>query len=146
MEAFLCTFKPLSVNADSKRKAKYVQRLVNAFRQYHGTSAPVNGDLYGLVYYFQRVGTGLDADNLSKPVWDALRSVAYFDDKQIKFRISGIFDLLVAGIDVTPDLSSVPDYLYDDFLRMIQCKETDILYIGFDNFNDELILFDLMNK
>lgn len=39
------------------------------------------------------MGTHPDADNISKPVWDALRGVAYHDDKQIRRRSSGIIEL-----------------------------------------------------
>lgn len=91
MYAFLCNLRPRSVNA--KQSEKYKNGIQNAFRHYHGNMPAVSGNLYGFVYYFHRVKTELDADNVSKPIWDALNSVAYADDKIIRFRSSGMFDL-----------------------------------------------------
>jgi hypothetical protein len=47
-------------------------------------------ELYGQVYFFTSDGTNLDADNISKPVWDALIGTIYEDDKQIVQRTSTV--------------------------------------------------------
>ena len=66
---------PVSYNsADSKKRERYKGTIVEAFsRNYNGND-----------------GTDLDADNISKPVWDALIGTIYEDDKQIVQRTSTV--------------------------------------------------------
>lgn len=142
MHAFLCEFTPRSVNA--KQKVAYYSGLITAYRKYHGSESLVSGTLYGVVYYFHRVKTELDADNLSKPIWDALHRVAFDDDKQIRHRTSGIFDLNAEAIEVL-DLSGFPDYLIEDFLKLIDENSNHILYIEFGTFDYDRFKFGLEN-
>jgi hypothetical protein len=140
MYAFLCDFKPYSVNPrKASKKAAYYARIVNAFRHYHSTATLLNQSLYGFVYYFHRHKTQLDADNVSKPVWDALKNAAYQDDKIICFRSSGLFNLQSEGIEVL-DLSAMPDYVLEDFLIMIE-NEDHLLYVEFGKFDYDLFKF-----
>jgi len=76
---------------------------------------PGDGHLSYEVHIDHRTKTGLDADNLSKPIWDALRLVVYPDDKLIRFRSSTVSDLLTNEIKVF-DLSNMPDEILDDSL------------------------------
>ena len=138
MYSFLCSITPRSVNA--KKKDAYYSGLVNAFKHYHGEISPISEYLYGFVYYFHRRRTELDADNLSKPIWDALVSTTYPDDNLILFRSSGLFDLQSEGIEVL-DLSNFPDYLFEDFLEMIE-NEDHILYVELGKFDHGLFQFD----
>lgn len=137
MYAFLCNLTPRSASA--KMTNIYHGGLISSFRRYHGTPIPLNESLYGVVYYFHNVRTQLDADNLSKPIWDALKSVAYVDDKLIRFRSSGIFDLRGEGIDVL-DLSNMPDYAIGHFLRMIE-RDDHVLYVEVGKFDFGLFQF-----
>lgn len=91
MKAFLLKRKPKSVQ--SKTKSKYQEYLREAYNEYCDSDAFEEFPLYGKVYYFHRENTRLDADNLSKPVWDALEGLAYEDDSVIKLRHAGIIDL-----------------------------------------------------
>lgn len=64
-------------------------------------------ELYAAIYYFYREDVGLDADNISKPAWDALNAVGYSDDKQIKIRTAVAInlcehDILVFDQDILP--------------------------------------------
>lgn len=43
-------------------------------------------NLYGEIIYLYKEEKNLDADNISKPIWDALKGVAFHDDNQIKIR------------------------------------------------------------
>ena len=70
---------------------------------------------------------------ISKPIWDALKSTAYTDDTLVRFRSSGVFDLRAEGIEVL-DLSDMPDYLLEDFLKMIE-SEDHILYVEIGKFD-----------
>ena len=67
---------PFSYNStDAKKRDKYVQLIRNTFDKEYKGKVPKLGkgnELYGQVYFFTSEGTDLDADNISKPVWDAL--------------------------------------------------------------------------
>lgn len=125
MYVFLSDLRPRSVNA--KYSEKYKQRVQLAFKMQYADAGQLSGDLYGIVYYFHSVPTQLDADNISKPIWDALSDVAYTDDKKVKLRSAGIFDLQSEPIEIL-DLSGMPDSVFGRFLEMINSKE-HILYV-----------------
>ena len=85
---------PFSYNStDAKKRRRYKNIIVEAFfRNYNGKVPRFRKgvELYGQVYFFTSEGTDLDADNISKPVWDALIGTAYEDDKQIVHRTSTV--------------------------------------------------------
>lgn len=85
---------PVSYNSsDSKKRERYKGTIVEAFsRNYNGKVPKFRKgiELYGQVYFFTSDGTDLDADNISKPVWDALIGTIYEDDKQIVQRTSTV--------------------------------------------------------
>lgn len=90
---------------------------------------PEIGDsLYGVAYYFHRGPTQIDADNLSKPIWDALQGAVYDDDASIKLRIAGVIDLSKPDGVVEMDLLRMPERVYESFLEAIDGEE-HILYI-----------------
>ncbi len=69
-----------------------MKRLSSAYqRRFSGMIA--EKELYAAIYYFYREDVGLDADNISKPAWDALNTVGYKDDKMIKIRTAVAIDL-----------------------------------------------------
>lgn len=141
MQAFLCNHTPRSVQAKNKKhKALYYASLLEAYRKYHATATLMDKSLYGTVYYFHKVKTQLDADNLSKPVWDALKGQAFNDDFQVRFRSAGLFNLGVENIDEL-DLTTMPDYIFGDFLEMIDGESGHILYVEFGEFTYDLIRF-----
>ena len=143
MYAFLSDRKPRSIQAKNKRHSEiYRENIRSAFREYHVNVELLNGNLYGAVYYFHSIPTQLDADNLSKPIWDALKDVVYPDDNAIKLRTVGILDLGSGAPDILNvlDLSLMPDSLMTDFLEMIDNKE-HILYIEVGELNYGLFRF-----
>jgi len=141
VQAFLCNYLPRSVQAKNKKhKALYYKSLVDAYRKYHANTVPSEKYLYGKVYYFHRTKNQIDADNLSKPVWDALEGEAYNDDYQIRFRTAGLFFLGVERIEEL-DLTYLPEYLIDDFLEMINSDNKHIIYVEFGDFSYDLIRF-----
>ena len=85
---------PVSYNSsDSKKRERYKGTIVEAFsRNYNGKVPKFRKgiELYGQVYFFTSDGTDLNADNISKPVWDALIGTIYEDDKQIVQRTSTV--------------------------------------------------------
>jgi hypothetical protein len=73
MISFLCNFRPRSVQA--KYTQAYKEAIVDAYRTYYdGVNPLLESELYGISYYFHRRPAQIDADNLSKPIWDALES------------------------------------------------------------------------
>jgi len=137
MICFLAAAVPVSVNARSK--SKYKQALVTALTRTHPTPPTLTGRLYGFAYYFHKQKTQLDADNLSKPIWDALNGHLYSDDKQIGIRYSGIFNL---GGDISVlELTNMRADVLRTFLSMIQ-KEDHVLYIEVGKHNNKLFVFN----
>ena len=92
---------PVSYNsADSKKRERYKGTIVEAFsRNYNGKVPKFRKgiELYGQVYFFTSDGTDLDADNISKPVWDALIGTIYEDDKQIVQRTAELLQILTGN-------------------------------------------------
>ena len=97
-----------------------------------------NQPLYGVVYYFYRRNNQLDADNLSKPVWDALEGVAFENDLLIRLRHAGVVDLRSTDM-TTFDLSKMPDTVADNFIQMIGVEE-HILYVEFGILHQSMFL------
>ena len=126
MYAFLCADRK-PVTKEARGHIQYEGDIKAAFRQYWPFAITQNGQFYGIVYYFHRVSNQIDADNLSKPVFDALKNELYTDDKFLKVVRSGIFDLTANGIEVL-NLTKVPDNVFSDFLRALD-RSDHILYI-----------------
>ena len=141
MYAFLSDLIPRSIQTKNRRHLeRYRENIRSAFREHYVDAELLSVSLYGIVYYFHRSPTTLDADNISKPIWDALEAVAYSNDNMVKLRTAGFFDLGLETIDVL-ELSEIPDSVFDDFLKMIDNKEEHILYIEIGKMNYELFRF-----
>ncbi len=142
MYSFVISTKPKSYNSKDKRKAAdYQQRLQVAFRESYPTHALLTEELYGLVYHFYRINTGIDADNISKSVWDSLKTVTYLDDKQVKMRVAGSFDLNTNDLTVL-DFSGLPGVVIDQLLDSTK-TEMHVLYIECGRFTTDLIQLNL---
>lgn len=96
MNSFVIKRQPLTFNswkkASATKKNNYKTLIQTAFRQFN-TENILTNELYGAVYHFYNKNENIDADNLSKPLWDCLKGFLYNDDEQIKIRIAGSFDL-----------------------------------------------------
>lgn len=125
MRAFICLQRPRSYNA--KKRPHYQEQLREAYSEYHPEAGAFGGSLYGRAYCFQARPTGVDADNLSKPIWDALRDLAYGDDAQIELRHAGILQLS-DGVIGQLDLTSIPDEVADDLIDALG-SEPHVLYV-----------------
>ena len=124
--SFVYSGKPESYNADSKKKQVYKKRLSSVYkRRFSGMIA--EKELYAAIYYFYREDFGLDADNISKPAWDALNSVGYKDDKMIKIRTAVAIDLSKYDI-VDFDQDNMPSDVLTDLVQSI-ADNNHTLYI-----------------
>ncbi|HZH29220.1 MAG TPA: hypothetical protein VEY11_00380 [Pyrinomonadaceae bacterium] len=119
---------------------KYYEDIVKAFKHYYPDPIRQYGDLYGVVYYFHRKPTGLDADNLSKPVWDALTRQLFDDDRSVKIRYAGTFMLESRGLGGLLDLSSFPPNRLEEFFGMIDNEEHTV-YVECGRINYEMYKF-----
>lgn len=101
--------KPASYN--SSHKAAFQKRVASCFDRFY-KGCLKQDRLYATVYHFYREERNLDADNISKPLWDALSSKAFIDDYQIKIRCAASIDL--SKEIVVLDDSLIPkDVLYE---------------------------------
>ncbi len=129
---------PKSYN--SEKKKRYMDFIVSEFKKKYPNFIPIDEDLYGIIYYFRKKNNGHDADNISKPVWDALKETAYTDDKLIKIRKSGIVDIKPNFNQNEIDITNVPA---NDLDKMITAFEnTDhFLYIEFSSLKTSMFSF-----
>ena len=137
MISFVATTTPVSVNA--KSKPRYKEALVSALKATHGDVAPLTGELYGFAYYFHKTRTQLDADNLSKPIWDALNGYLYSDDKSIRIRYSGII-AVTTGFTVL-DITRVPHDTLGSLLTALAHND-HVLYVEVGQFRPNLFTFN----
>ncbi len=125
---------PRSYNSWSEKKKEREKIFYESeFKSVYPDSQPLQGELYGKVYYFHRKPTGLDADNISKPVWDCLGGLFYDDDKQVKLRTAGVFDfsnnrfhlLNVSGMDGRFLPALLDAIVTEDHVLYIECGPLD---------------------
>lgn len=130
---------PFSYNStDEKKKKKYMKMIRDAFDRFYNGKVPKyrkGVELYGHVCFFTSDGTDLDVDNISKPVWDALKNTIYDDDKQVVMRSSAIVykarhDMI--PIDGKSDRSA-------DLLQILQRNTVKCLYIECGYFKESMI-------
>lgn len=140
MYNFIATGQPPTFNSwkhkwDAVKKASYKTAIAGTIFGYHPATTPLQDDLYGVIYHFFNKDLKIDADNLSKPMWDTLNSIFYADDYQIKMRIAGSFDLKKNGLTVL-DFTSLGGQLAVDILDAFD-NEDHIIYVecGKMNFN-----------
>ena len=134
---------PVSYNSDNpKKKEKYAQMIRDTFDKEYKGKVPKyrkGSELYGQVCFFTSEGTDLDADNISKPVWDALKGVVYDDDKQIVMRTSTV--VYKAKHDLI-SLNGECDRAAD-LLQVIQKKTVKCIYIECGYFKESMVEIDL---
>jgi hypothetical protein len=138
MRAFICKQKAKSHQSkgfSGARKALYQNNVQTSF----GKKELFNGDKYGLVYYFHNGDAEIDADNLSKPIWDSLRDHAYSDDKEIRYRTAAIIDLLQTDIN-SFDLSGLEPTLAEELLDAV-ANSNHFFYVEIGTFQTEMITF-----
>lgn len=130
---------PFSYNSsDAKKKRLYMKRIVDAFNMNYKGKIPKfkkGVELYGQVYFFTSEGTNLDADNISKPVWDALRGTVYEDDKQIVSRTSTV---VYTKTHNSISISGETDVAVELFQNLLS-NNVKCLYIECGHFSETMI-------
>jgi hypothetical protein len=91
--------------ADSRYKSLVRNELLNSW----GDDLPLlDGRLSACLVYFYFNGNPPDADNISKPIWDALTGVPFADDQQICLRQSCLLT------DSELAYFELPNFLYEN--------------------------------
>lgn len=142
--SFLVKRKPKSYNSWKKTKTSgqnYLNSIRTALSFYHSSFTALTGELYGIAYYFHNKPTQTDADNISKPIWDSLTSFLYVDDKQVKLRIAGIYDLGSQGFQLL-DVTGVPGLVVADLVDAVN-NEDHFVYIECGNLSPDMYKFKL---
>lgn len=117
---------------------RYAEVVQRGFSRYNRKFSLLQDDLYGIIYYFCKKNTGIDADNISKPIWDVLRRIAYNDDKQVKLRFAGVFDLNTQNVNEL-DISKLSNKMATDLVAAITDNKCEhILYIEIGILNNSL--------
>ncbi|RZJ80540.1 MAG: RusA family crossover junction endodeoxyribonuclease [Chryseobacterium sp.] len=132
MYNFIAKGQPPTYNSWRKiwtplRKAAYTNAIGTIIAGYHPSITLLRDDLYGVIYHFFNTDMKIDADNLSKPMWDTLNSVFYSDDYQIKLRVAGSFDLKKNGLTVL-DFTTLGGQLIADLLDAFD-NEDHVIYV-----------------
>ena len=133
---FLCPKRPRSVNA--KHSSTYKGFIRDAFERYCPAGI-LSQPLYSRTYYFKNKPNQLDADNLSKPIVDALTGVLYDDDRIVEFRQSAVINLQRNDISEF-DVSSLPDNILIDLLGYLD-SEDHLIYAEFGLLTNDKFTF-----
>lgn len=142
MNNFILKSRPLSYNScRGTKKTNYKTALTTSLASYNPYHSILSGDLYATIYYFFNKNLDLDADNLSKPVWDCLNGVLYDDDKQIKIRTAGSFDLTTGDYNVI-DMTGLQGNVVVDLLDAFDHEE-HIVYVECGNFRASMFKFNI---
>ncbi|RYF67814.1 MAG: RusA family crossover junction endodeoxyribonuclease [Cytophagaceae bacterium] len=146
MYSFIFVRKPKSHNSfqkDSTPGRRYKEALTEALAASCPNYESSTQDMYGLVYHFYTKYEGFDADNLSKPIWDCLCNELYNDDRQVKLRVAGSFNLLDASYDFKSlNFTGLSGDLIASLLDAFE-TESHILYIECGVFNSDMIRLNL---
>ena len=98
----------------------------------------LTGDLSVKAFYIHKVRDYKDADNISKPLWDALNKRVYKDDRQIKYLETLKVDITRVGsceFDISDidneDLNDLTEFLFNptttvDRLLYIEVADLDL--------------------
>lgn len=141
MEIVISKLVPLSYNSKNrKNRNEYKKKIRSAFsRKYKGVvpKFPAAEELYARVYFFTNCGINVDCDNISKPIWDAVKNLIYDDDCQIILRTATVIDLKIHPVNI--DTSSIDGAVAADLMQELSEKDVKCLYIECGNFKESMI-------
>lgn len=144
IQSFIIKRQPKSYNSWKKNSTKgrnYISDIRNSFSQFNPKFHKRTELLYGIAYYFHNKTTGTDADNISKPIWDGLTNFLFDDDKQIKLRVAGCFDLKQNDFGVL-DVSGVSGKVVAELMDAID-SEDHIIYVECGSLENKLFKFNI---
>ena len=138
MVSFCVQRKAKSYNARKPKMLNpYKTEIANSFLTTGQPEFAAAEGLYSRVYYFHQERQPADADNISKPIVDALKGHAYHDDKQVIFRSAACLDM---GKNFQIDFTRVPSDLVAVISNAI-LKGEPVIYIEVGQFSHDFIQF-----
>lgn len=141
--AFVYSGRPESYNANNTRKNIYKKKISSTYNRFFTGKIDDGKDLYAIVYYFFREDLNLDADNISKPMWDALNDVGYSDDNQIKIRTAVSINLCKYDI-IDFDQDNIPSEIAKDLFECLM-ESDHTLYIEVGTIDNYENIFNISN-
>lgn len=144
INSFIVRRQPKSYNSwqmSSTKGQAYMTSIRASFNSFNPSFVKRSEELYGIAYYFHTKNSGTDADNISKPIWDCLTDFLFEDDRQIKLRLAGCFDLSKKDFDIL-DVSGVPGNVIAELVDAI-ANEEHILYVECGTLRDNMYKFNL---
>lgn len=148
MELVIHGLVPLSYNSRNvNNKKAYSNRIRSAFlRKYKGAVPrfPADEELYARVYFFTSDGVNIDCDNISKPIWDAVRGLVYEDDRNIVFRTASVIDVNIHPFNII-DTSSIEGAVAADLMQGLAAPYVKCMYIECGQFKEPMIKIGAAN-
>jgi hypothetical protein len=143
MHSFILKTRPFSFNSwDAIKKGNYTSNITAAVSNYcSGNYVHSRDPLYGIIYYFYQKELNLDADNISKPMWDSLKSILIQDDKMVKIRIAGLFNLATEDYN-TLDITHSDFRIFSDLIDALDVEQ-HIIYVEVGLLKKFMFKFDL---
>lgn len=146
MKNFIFKRQPKAYQGSRTFKSKtakeiYINELKESIRHFNTIDNIMTEDLYAVVYYFHKIKTGTDADNISKPIWDCLKGILFNDDKQIKLRTAGLVDISKEGLKVI-DFSDVSGEITAEIIEAFDTTD-HFTYIECGLLNKSMYKFNL---
>jgi hypothetical protein len=139
---FIHIGKPNSYNSNiGKKKMRYKSYIETSLKTYNPSYTMMSGDIYATIYYFFNKNKNLDTDNISKPILDSLCGVLFTDDRQVRVRTAGSFDLTVGGFNMI-DFSGLDGKIVADLVDAF-INEEHIMYIECGTFNHSMFKFNI---
>ena len=139
MEIVIKGIVPLSYN--SRNKGSYQKRIRSAFLQKFRGNVPkfhVGAELYARVYFFTSDGVNVDADNISKPIWDAVSGLVYEDDRDIVMRTAAIINVKKHPINII-DTDGIAGDVAADLMQGLADSSVKCLYIECGKLTESMI-------
>ncbi len=118
--------KPISLNAGGKEKHK---KAIAEEARLRFRGPPLTGELYARILWFHRErpgGRDGDADNICKPIIDALNGIAYRDDLQV---VKRLVHKVYMSNELDFEEAGRPPGVLAEILRLIGMAEKHIIYI-----------------
>ena len=100
---FVMSGPPVSQQARNRARVRAWTGRVRSAAEQGWEGAPLAGEVAVAITYYFAEGVNVDVDNIPKPILDALKGVAYGDDRQV-------FDLLCRKRERRIALLNAPNY------------------------------------
>jgi len=144
--AMVVARKPKSLQATNKEG--YMAYLGQEAAVYHRGQPKLIGDLYARIVWIHPVKAGPDADNIAKPILDALKGIVFEDDNQIvQCHIEKIF----SGPGTSPTISDRNQPATEVYAKLLSLvyqekpHKPDVLYVEVGPVETQQLTFGPVN-